>query len=364
MKKILIYFNSIASAGGIERVIANLVNELCKDYEVSILTKDNRPSFYQIDDLVKRDSLNCPLNLNMKSKIQRIFAIFINFFKIHIYLKRDLSLNQYDFIYVATPLNALEIYILGKDFKKILVISEHASKFACNIIYQKIRKCIYPKVNCLSVPTTQDTKLYLDEGCNAVYIPHLSTFKAIKKNKLDTKIAINIGRLTSDKQQILLLEMWNDLFKADKLDGWQLVLIGKGEEENDLQNYIKKNFMESCASILEPRKNVSEIYKKADLFLFSSIKEGFGMVLLEAMSFGIPCISFDCPSGPKDIIKQGLNGYLVPCFDKIEYKKRIIELIENRQILKNLGDDAFNTIKNWNNADILKQWHKVFNNTR
>ena len=108
-----------------------------------------------------------------------------------------------------------------------MVVSEHASDFAVNSVYQRIKKFLYPKVYCVSVPNKMDCEIYKEWGCNTKYIPHLVTFHPEQRNKLDTKIAINVGRLTGDKRQRDLIEIWS---KVKNLNGWKLWIVGSGEE--------------------------------------------------------------------------------------------------------------------------------------
>ena len=86
------------------------------------------------------------------------------------------------------------------------------------------------------------------------------------------------------------------------------------------------------------------------------------MVLLEAMSFGLPCISFDCPSGPRDIIDDGKNGFLIPCYDKELFAEKICQYImSNRGDKQKLGQEAIKKVKNWDNNQIIKKWISIFN---
>ena len=92
----------------------------------------------------------------------------------------------------------------------------------------------------------------------------------------------------------------------------------------------------------------------------SSRFEGFGMVLIEAMSFGVPCISFDCPYGPADIIKEGEDGFLIKN-DNIEgFSNKIIQLIENENLRKEMGLKAKKNIQRFYPETILKQWDELF----
>jgi glycosyltransferase involved in cell wall biosynthesis len=360
-KKVLMFLNSMKPAGGIERVVANLANNLSEDYEITILVKDKADSFYELKDSINIISLNVPLKLNMNLRVQRLYSLIINLLITNNRLKNYIKSSAFEYIYVTSPFNALEIFLCGKKHARKLVISEHGSKFGYNKIYIMLKKYLYPKAYKISVPTTMDTDSYISEGCDAVYIPHLSTFSVFQKTDLNSKTVLNIGRLTADKQQIILLRIWNDLRKEDRLNGWKLKIIGRGEEENILKEFVDVNNLQNCVEISPPIRDVGSLYKDASLFAFTSKFEGFGMVLLEAMSFGLPCISFDCPSGPRDLIEHKFNGVLIKPYDHEEYKNELSLLLNERnEYLSSLGNEAYLFASNWNNEKIMDKWKEIF----
>lgn len=354
MKTIVIYFNSMAPAGGIERVISNLANNWSLKYKIIILTKDDSKSFYYLDKNIQRVSLKVLSEMNMHNRSQRIFSTLTGLISAKLKLKKFFSKYSCDYIYIATPLNALEIYLASPKLLKKSVIAEHASYFGYNKIYQIIKKIIYPKAKIISTPTTMDQKKYDDLGYNSVYIPHTSTFKA-KENYSKQNVALSVGRLTADKRQLELLENWKQFKSVDK-NSWKLILVGNGELKEKLEDFIDENNLKSSVKILDPTTKLGDIYEQSSLFLFTSRYEGFGMVLLEAMSFGLPCIAYDIPSGPRDIIKSGVNGFLISDDDNDQYVKKMIELTENKNLLLSMKQGAFNTAYNWNNEKILKRW--------
>lgn len=359
MKTIVIYYNSMAGSGGIERVISNLMFAWQEYYNLILLTKDDsKNSFYRIPNEVRLVSLNEPLNLDMKDRKQRIKEVFVNTWRSHKKLKRVLANIKFDYIYTATPLNSLEVYLANNAYKEKMVISEHASAYAVNGIYQHIKKFVYPKVYCISVPNRMDVDVYKSWGCRAIYIPHLiPKDKSIAPNKLDSKIMLNVGRLTSDKRQAELIKCWSEI--SDR-KGWKLWIVGDGEEKENLQKEIS-DLKISDVKLIPATKEIDKIYKQASAFVFTSRMEGFGMVLLEAMQYGIPCISFDCPSGPRDIVKDGINGYLVKNNDWKELNRRMSTYINNSQDeLNKMGNGAIQTISSWDNKRIVDRWKKVY----
>ena len=294
----------------------------------------------------------------MKARYKRVVSVALNLYKTVKKLKIFLKSCNFDYLYTATPLNSFEFYLAFPQIMSKMVISEHASAFAVNKIYQTIKKFIYPKAYCISVPNKMDCEVYKLWRCNVVYIPHLASFKPQETNRLDSKIVLNVGRLTLDKRQIELIKIWSNV--RNKKD-WQLVIVGSGEEKEKLINEIKLYKLEKAVKIVGHTKNIESIYRNASIFAFTSRMEGFGMVLLEAMSFGIPCISYDCPSGPRDIIIDGKNGFLVRNNNSAEFTKKLEYMLEQSP-LREMGQCAFETVKNWNNNGILQAWDKIFQN--
>ncbi|MCU9533610.1 glycosyltransferase family 4 protein [Streptococcus sp. CSL10205-OR2] len=361
MKKLLFYVNSMNAYGGIERVISNLANSLVDNFEITILVKDNPISSYPLNPKIKIESLDTALVMDMSSRLKRIFSVPVNIVNSVRVLKKYFKTHHFDLVYTAYITNGLEIYLAEKNLRKKLVASEHASYYAYNSVYQRMKTFLYPRLKIISVPTTMDTEIYQNKGYHAVYIPHLSTFSASPLVSKDTKTIINVGRLTSDKQQQMLLEIWQLVNQKLPEHHWKLQIIGSGEEENHLKNFARSNKIANVSFIPHTSK-ITDYYQKAELFVFTSKMEGFGMVLLEAMSFGVPCISFDSPSGPRDIVKDENNGYLIPCYDKELFANRICEFItKNNNDKEQMKKAALDTIINWDNDAIIQKWLNVFN---
>ena len=358
MKNILLYVNSMNKMGGIERVISNLSNAFVEQYNVTILVKD-KPA-YPLDSRVKILSLNHEMKWDMNSRIKRITAVPINIIQSIIGLKKFLIDHEYDIVYTSFPTNGLEVYLANKNYRNKIVASEHASYYAYNAVYKTIKKWLYPRLNAISVPTTMDTEIYAELGYKTFYIPHLSTYDEIHNNSMTSKRIINVGRLTSDKQQSLLLDIWKTVNDTIPDLDWKLQIIGSGEEEERLKQKINQYGLDNVEMIPHTPK-ICDYYRDAELFAFTSKMEGFGMVLLEAMSFGVPCISFDCPSGPRDIIENNKNGMLVECYNSSLYAEKIIHYInstkEEKMMMSRASQDK---VKNWDNKAIIEKWVALF----
>jgi glycosyltransferase involved in cell wall biosynthesis len=360
-KKILIYFNSLKPSGGIERVIATLANKFCDQYDVTILVKDESKSFYHLNDKIHLLSLENELKFNMNSKLSRVFSAFKSIVHNKKKLRTFFKNNSFDYYYIAHPLNALEFHLTRGINKKDTIISEHGAPDAYNQIYKKIKSWLYPKAKIYVVPTIADTKYYKSIHLPALYLPHFRSDIPYEKTSLLDNIALSIGRFTDMKQQIVLLRVWNSLVNVRNIKSWKLHIVGTGELKEEFENYIASNNLEEYVCLLPPRKDVEYYYKQASLFLLTSKTEGFGMVLLEAISFGLPCISFDCPSGPRDIIKDNINGCLISLNDESALEEAIITIINNPELKLQMGKESFSISENWKDSQLLEQWYTILN---
>ena len=360
MKSILFYFNSMTPAGGIERVIATLANQFSENMEVTILVKDKAYSHYPINSKVKIESLDNEIKFDLDSKLNRVVEAAKNFVGSKNKLKKYLALKQFDYYYIAHPLNALEFHLARRIDDKV-IITEHGGIDAYNTIYKKIKQWLYPKAKKYIVPTKTDTQLYKNLGFPAVYIPHFKSKMPYTKSSQNNKIAISIGRMTEAKRQWILIDLWDKIVHKHNITDWQLHIVGDG---NLRENYLKQIAdlqLNDYVKILPPKKDVENYYKEASFFLLTSHSEGFGMVILEAMSFGVPCVSYDCPAGPRDMITNNVDGFLVE-FDNFEkLEQSTLEMMNNHKKMIDFGDKAFEASKNWDDQHILAEWNKVFN---
>lgn len=358
-KRVLMYFNSLQPAGGIERVIATLSNRLSDKYDITILVKDKAVSFYKLNDNISFFALDNELRFNMSSKLSRVFSAFTSVVKNYSALNSFLKGRDFDYYYLAHPLNVLEFALIKGIDKNKVVITEHGSQTAYNSIYRTIKKIFYAKCKTYVVPTTADTVLYKNLGFPAKYVPHFRSELPYQKAKKENNILLTIGRFTEVKQQISLLKVWNNIVHQENIHDWKLQLVGSGELAQDFIDFIEANKLQDYVEILPPVAHVEEYFLNASVFALTSSSEGFGMVLLEAISFGLPCVTYDCPSGPRDIIKNGVNGYLVALDDLKNLESSILALIVDQSLRNNMGDHAFQSSEDWNDARILESWCNI-----
>lgn len=345
-------------AGGIERVVSTLANELCKNHYVTILVKDNPISFYGIDERIHIQSLETYKKLNMNSRIQRMYSQLHSFISSVFNLSSYLKDNKCDYIYVTTPLSFWEC-VFSLTAPRNIIASEHGARDNYNFFY-KLLKLGYKLSRYYVIPTIDDYNYYSGKGYPVVYIPHLRPDLVYKTAAMDKKSIINIGRFTEDKRQILLLHIWSNIIKKhDELCDWELVLVGSGELEDEIRTAILKLNLLDNVRICPPQLNVGELYSQASIFALTSRSEGFGMVLLEAISFGVPVISFDCPAGPKDIVEDGVDGFLIKNDDVEAYELALVRLMSSFELRSRLSQSGFEKAARWNESKIVSQWMRI-----
>lgn len=186
---------------------------------------------------------------------------------------------------------------------------------------------------------------------NIAVIPNPFTTK-LKVNETDKEnIILNVGRFGDEKRQDLLIEFF------EKLDApnWKLFFIGDGPKLNDALKRASLSPKKENIHFEGAKKDVDYYYKKARIFAFSSLSEGFPNALGEAMSYGLPCISFNCLAGPSDLIEHGENGFLIDVGNEKDYVIKLQDLVSNESIRQKLGDAARQKLREFNSKEIAEK---------
>ena len=213
------------------------------------------------------------------------------------------------------------------------------------------------------VVLTQEEKTSWKDTNNIEVIPNaLSYYPEIIANG-DAKSAIAVGRLVYEKGFDLLIEAWADIY--EKHPDWELHIYCEGNEKDNLFRLIQKKQLDSVIKIHEPVKDIYKQYIKHSMFLFPSrYLEALPMVLVEAMSCGLPLVAFDSPCGPKDVIADGENGFLIKYGELKTFSEKINNLIDSEQLRKSMRARAHEMSLNYNEEIIMKQWIKLFSDIK
>ena len=144
------------------------------------------------------------------------------------------------------------------------------------------------------------------------------------------------------------------------MNGWELHIIGDGESRDALAAQIKELLLQDSAVLCPATKNIKEAYQEASILVMSSRYEGFGMVLLEAATAGVPAVSFDCKCGPSEIIKDGETGFLVAPSDTASLAEKMLMLMKDEALRKKMGKAAFADSSRFSTETVMKQWTDLF----
>lgn len=192
---------------------------------------------------------------------------------------------------------------------------------------------------------------------NVIAIPNLLSFQSNKTNDLESKNIIVVGSHSWNKGYDLLIKAWKEIEKS--YTNWSLTIYGKIDKEETFIHMAKKEKLQNM-HFHPPVSNIQEKYLESAFLVLPSRSEGFGMVLIEAMECGLPCVSFDCPSGPRDIIKEGEDGFLVAPEDTEALAEKMIYLIENPEKRKEMGIKAKKNVQRFQAESIVADWHALF----
>lgn len=352
--KICFFIYNISNPGGSERVTTIIANELKnRGYDVSILSICGKDSFYKLNE-------NIPINIIYKNKFDinsktKFFSILKKAYKYHKDNKTDVIID----VFASRSLISIPI----KSLLNIKNISwEHFNysvKEGLNPIARKVACLFSDKIITL---TNEDIELYKKDNkkirCSMDYIYNPSPFNKVTASNLQSKNVITVGRLTYQKGYDILLDAWRIV--EDKSD-WNLLLVGDGEEKENLINKSRELGLKNV-KFLGVIKNVSEVYRDSSIFVSSSRFEGLPMCMIEAQSFGLPIVSFNCLTGPSEIIEDDGSGYLIENGQYYELAEKILDLINNKEKMFEFGKKAKEDSKRFTIDLIITKWEMTVNN--
>jgi glycosyltransferase involved in cell wall biosynthesis len=171
------------------------------------------------------------------------------------------------------------------------------------------------------------------------------------------KEVLAMGRLSNEKGFDLLLAAWS--VASPKLPNWSLRVVGDGQLHEQLVRLASSLGIESSVTFAPFSDNPYSLYSACGIFVLSSRFEGLPFVLIEAMTCGAPCISFDCPNGPREVIRNGVNGLLIPAERVDALASAIVELGEDPVLRQKLGKAARGVSKPFSEPRIAARWHEV-----
>lgn len=357
MKKICFCIEDITRCGGTERVCITLANALNKrGYDIYILSVWNRSS---------KPFFHCNKNINLKSIFTPFEKKYFNrLFYIRFKIRLFCLLHKIDII-IDTDIDRCNQTIPAIKSSKIKHIAwEHFSYpyFLENIHHQKALPKILSRSNAMVVLTEADRELYIKnqnipkELIHQIYNP--ICYKELSPIKHNSSKVISVGRFSKEKGFDLLLKAWKIV--EEEIDNWSLEIWGDTGVDTGNVHYTF-NSLELKRATLHPSTNdIESIFREAAIYVLPSRSEGLGLVLIEASSYSLPLIAFDCPNGPREIIRNGVNGILVEPENVNQLARSLISLIKDESLRNKMGSAAFYEGKRFSEENIICQWENLF----
>lgn len=358
---IVILCSYLNFAGGYERIIVDTANLFSqKGIRTSlVILGDTEKSFYPISDHVH--VIQKPIHFgitekgNMITRKIKMIGDILTLKKLLKEIKADTVIcTEYPFVVGAILSGA-------KRYSRVISWEHtHYNGTKRNFFWQQLFKFAYPKLDII-VCLNREEETYFKKLSNTCIIPNFTQNKSGSYAQPYSKKILSIGSLIPRKGIDLLLIAAKKVLSEH--NDWQWKLIGSGEMKNQVLSFIKSEKLED-RFILQASvsSNLNTEYASASFFVLSSRSETLPMVLLEAMSFGLPCISFDCPSGPSAIINSDDNGILVEKENAEKLALAISSLIIDDEKRKKMGENALESSKSFSPDLVFKLWvDKVFN---
>jgi len=207
--------------------------------------------------------------------------------------------------------------------------------------------------------TTRDAKMYAElysPRGNVLTIPNIVLRPDLRGADRRNEV-LGVGRLVPQKGFDLLLDAWS-IARVD-VPGWQLRIIGDGDHREALQEQAHKLGIEHDVLFTPHCKDPFYFYQECGLFVLSSRFEGLPYALIEAMTCGAACISFDCPNGPSELIKNGMNGVLVEAEQVSALAEAIVRLVRNPELRREIGDRARDISTSFSEAHVTARWREA-----
>lgn len=373
--KIVYCMCSVYNPGGMERVLLNKVRWLTEhtDWEVMVVTTDQqgREPFYAFPKEVKMVDLGINYSENNGCSALKKIVGYVGKRRMHKKRLTELLMRERPDITVSLyPSESSFIPDIKDGSRKVLEL--HFCKFfrlqygrgGLIGLIDRWRtnqdETIVKKFDKFVVLTNED-RGYWGALPNIEVIPNAALAQNEKHTDCTAHRVIAVGRLDHQKGFDRLLQAWQIVMDNDEAKGWHLNIFGQGEWKEKLETMITNLRLTDSATINAPTKDIASEYARSSMLAMSSNYEGFPMVMIEAMSAGVPVVTFGFKCGPKDIIRQGENGLIVPEGDVAALAEGMLQLISNTEKRQRMGAEARKVTERYSEEAVMAQWMHLFN---
>lgn len=365
--RLLIYIHSLEN-GGAERVVANLANHWASlGWEITVVTVASHSSdFYRLDSAVTR------ICLNLTGSSRNVLAGFCRTVRRARALRRVLQEVRPQVALSAINSANVVLALASGGMPDLRAIgSEHnfPPKSPLGFIWEAMRRHAYGRLSAV-VALTQECAGWLATHTHARHIPvipnpvgwplpdhepHIGPAQVCRPGRL---ILLGVGRLSAVKNFSPLIDIFSRL--AAGHPAWDLVILGDGPLRDSLCSQVREAglahriFLPGCVG------NIGDWYEQAALYVMSSSSEGFPNTLVEALAYGLPAVSFDCDTGPRDIIRHDVDGFLVAPDDVQAMETALGTLMLDEQLRSNFAVRAIEARERFSMKKISSMWQDLF----
>lgn len=373
--KLVYCISATHNSGGMERVLTNKANYLAaRGYDITVVTTDQRglPPFFPLDGRIRCVDLGVNYEVNNgKSFLNKLVHFPFKQWRHRRRLSRVLREIRPDVTVSMFCNDATFLPSIKDGSRKVLEI--HFSRFKrlqydrkglwrlADVWRNRNEADVVARFDRFVVLTHEDSR-YWGKLSNIAVIPNAQTFACDAPAPLEAKTVVAVGRLTYQKGFDLLLQAWAEVCR--RVSGWQLAIVGDGELRSALSAQAESLGLAGCVTFVPATKDVVAVYRDASVLAMSSRYEGFGMVLLEAQTVGLPVVSFSCKCGPSEIVNDGVDGYLVAPGDVDAMADRLVRLMQDGALRRRMGARAFANAARFSTDAVMKQWMALFDSLK
>ncbi|VLP97047.1 glycosyl transferase [Streptococcus pneumoniae] len=354
MKKIALVKWILDDSGGGERVAISLANELTKKYEVHLIGITTKQSdlFFGINSQVKYSNF-----FDHRVRLSK------NILKISKMLKKYFLDNEIEVAFGIGIFSNIFLSLSGIGISTKVVLCDHTNSITANReLSKKVQRYVGTKLADKIITLTQeDRKNYIRKyGISENRIAYIYNWKEnrlsnIPYNDESTKI-VTVGRFDYQKGYDYLIQVAKKVLAKMPDWTWEIYGSGKQDEVDKIRDLITENDLQDKLVIKGLEKNQDLIYGDKGIYVMTSRYEGLPLVLLEAQQYNLPIVSFRCPTGPSEIVEDGVNGYLIDCYDTDKMSEKLLELMKNDDLRQSFSDHAKDTMDKFDKNKILNQW--------
>lgn len=341
--------------GGMERVMSELINGFIRNHDAEVhvvLYGMGRERFYEIDD---RAIFHIP-DFAFTNKHRTWCTL-----KTMVYLRKEIKRINPDTVLSFGNYWNNFVLLSTRGLKYPVYVSDRSSPAKDMGRFQnKMRDFLYPKATGVIAQTSKAKEYYdkLLKQSNYAIIGNPIRNIEIPTDNQRENIIVSVGRLIKTKHYDRLIKLFYELSRPD----WKLVIVGGDAQGQDNMAKLKAQLEEmgnpGNIELAGTQKDVESYLLKSKIFAFTSSSEGFPNVVGEALSAGLPVISYDCVAGPSDMIEDGENGFLVPVFDDELFKKRLLELMDDEEKRAKMGQKAKESIRRFEVEEIVTKFYE------